>query len=93
MDILERLRRIEQGDDVLIDAAAEIERLRDHLMMVLTILQDLHPDDRCRALDEAQEFYNKARPQQRVESDGAQYMRLVIVPRSCEQKEPNADSA
>lgn len=48
-----------------------------HLGDVLYLLCDLHPDDRCRALDEALEFYNKERPNWRVEPSGLGYQRLT----------------
>lgn len=49
----------------------------DHLGNLLVILSDLHPDDRCMALDEAQEFYNALRPNAKIESSGHGYRRLV----------------
>jgi ElaB/YqjD/DUF883 family membrane-anchored ribosome-binding protein len=45
MDIVERLRRIEQGDEVQADAADEIERLRAALEEVLKMSADVPSED------------------------------------------------
>ncbi len=49
----------------------------EHLGNVLHLLSDLHPDDRTRALDNALEFYNKKRPNRRIEPSGFPMQRLV----------------
>lgn len=50
-----------------------------HLGRVLTILADLHRDDRCRALDEAMAFYNRNNPHARVEPADGYETRLVNI--------------
>lgn len=49
----------------------------DHLRNILYILADLHPDDRCQALDDALAFYNAARPREKVAPSGGGYLRLT----------------
>lgn len=51
----------------------------EHLGNLLYILSDLHPDDQSKAYCDALEFYNKARPDNRVEPSGFRYQRLVEV--------------
>lgn len=51
----------------------------DHLGSVLMVLSDLTPGDRCRALDEALEFYNAQRPGAVIEPVGAGYTELRHV--------------
>lgn len=48
-----------------------------HLGNVLMILAELHPDDRCRALDEALAFYNERRPNAQVAPVDGYVSRLV----------------
>lgn len=48
----------------------------DHLCNVLVMLSDLTPGDRCRALDDALEFYNAQRPDWRVQPIGGVYSEL-----------------
>lgn len=50
-----------------------------HLGFVLTILAELSPNDRCRALDEAQEFFNAACPNAQIEPMEGYVTRLVSV--------------
>jgi hypothetical protein len=57
-------------------AIQEVEAIY-HLGSVLAYFSDIHPDDRCLALDEALAFYNAARPDARVEPSGMPYQRLV----------------
>lgn len=49
----------------------------EHLRNVLYMLVDLHPDDSCVALDRAREFYNSAKPNDRIEPSGMGLQRLV----------------
>lgn len=49
----------------------------DHLGAVLYFLADLHPDDRCAALDNALAAYNAARPNAKVGPSGMDLQRLV----------------
>jgi hypothetical protein len=49
----------------------------EHLGNVLMILAELHPDDRCRALDEAMAFYNGSNPNCQVEPAQGYVSRLV----------------
>lgn len=48
-----------------------------YLGAVLTILAELHPDDRCRALNDAFEFYNERNPDQKVTPVAGYTTRLV----------------
>ena len=48
-----------------------------HLGQVLYILSDLAPSHRCKALDDATEFYNSANPTKRVEPSGCGTTYLV----------------
>jgi len=41
------------------------------------MLAELHPDDRCRAYDDALEFYNKANPDDQVMAVPGYVTRLV----------------
>lgn len=56
-----------------------------HLGNILYMLADLHPDDRCDALDNALLFYNEAMPDQKVMPSGIGYQRLVDPPLLSEQ--------
>ena len=51
----------------------------DHLGHVLNIFAELSPTDRCRALDDALEFYNAARPNFKVGPQPRFVTRLVQV--------------
>ena len=51
----------------------------DHLGNVLTLLAELRPEDRCRALDEAVMFYNERRPEAKVTAEPGYVSRLVIL--------------
>jgi hypothetical protein len=51
-----------------------------HLGKVLMILSDLHPDDRCEALDSALAFYNEHCPDWRVTPSGFGFQRLTPNP-------------
>jgi hypothetical protein len=55
------------------------ETALNHLGFVLKILAELSPNDRCRALDEAQAFYNAARPDAQIEPMQGYVTRLVQV--------------
>lgn len=43
------------------------EETMRHLGNVLSILAELHPDDSCRALDNAMIYYNKCNPDLQIE--------------------------
>lgn len=58
-------------------AQAEIERVRMHLGNVLSILAELHQDDRCRALDEALVYYNASCPDKQIAPVDGYVTRLV----------------
>ncbi|QIG72578.1 hypothetical protein EVB97_020 [Rhizobium phage RHph_Y65] len=49
----------------------------EYLGQLLLYLQDLHPDDHCRAYEDALSFYNHHNPYQRVEPTGLGFTRLV----------------
>src|SRR5690242_9315440 len=49
-----------------------------HLGNVLQLLAELHPDDRCRALDSALEFFNRENPHAQIEPAEGHVSRLVI---------------
>ena len=49
----------------------------DHLGKVLYILSELSPSHRCKALNDALEFYNSANPTARVEPCGCGITYLV----------------
>lgn len=53
------------------------DQAMDHLGDVLAILAELHPEERCKALDDAQAFYNAARPEARIEPVEGYETRLV----------------
>ena len=57
--------------------ASELEQALEHLGNVLYYCADIHPDDRCDALDNALKFYNEARPNQRVEPSGTGHFRML----------------
>jgi hypothetical protein len=67
--------------------AAEIERLKtvstetalDHLGTVLYVLADLCPNDRCKALNDAQDYYNSTRTTQQISPNPGWVTRLVQV--------------
>ncbi|KWT70711.1 hypothetical protein APY04_0772 [Hyphomicrobium sulfonivorans] len=48
-----------------------------HLGHVLSILGDLHPDDQCKAHDDAVAFFNAANPTARIEPTAGYSTRLV----------------
>jgi hypothetical protein len=50
-----------------------------HLGNVLQLLAELHPDDRCRALDSALEFFNRETPNGQIEAAKGYVSRLVIT--------------
>lgn len=50
-----------------------------HLGNVLSMLAELHSDDRCEALESALVFYNQACPNAQVVADPAYEIRLVIT--------------
>lgn len=56
-----------------------LEEALNHLGDVLNQLADLHPDYRCRALDEALAFYNDKCPDQRVLPSGLSLQRLINI--------------
>lgn len=58
---------------------SEPETALDHLGLVLSILAELSPCDRCRGLDEAQAFYNAARPEAIITPTAGYVTRLVQV--------------
>lgn len=49
-----------------------------HLGNVLAYFADLHDDDRCKAFDEALEYYNKHCPTRQVVSEFPGSQRLVV---------------
>lgn len=50
-----------------------------HLRNVLMLLAELHPDDRCKALDKAMAFYNDAHQDGRIEPVEGYETRLVRI--------------
>lgn len=50
-----------------------------HLGNVLVMLAELHPDDRCKALENAMAFYNEHNPEARVEPIHGCETRLVHI--------------
>ena len=58
----------------------ELDQALEHLGHVLYYFADIHPDDRCDALDNALTFYNARRPDKRVEPSGFGYQRIVNPP-------------
>ena len=58
-----------------------------HLGNVLHYCADIHPDDRCDALDSALEFYNAASPNWHVAPSDYRYQRLVDPPLFVEPQE------
>ncbi len=69
-----RLDRLVEANDRLEEERANSKRLQEalaaaeaHLANVLVMLAELHPDDRCRALDKAMSFYNERHPEAMVE--------------------------
>lgn len=60
----------------LAEATAEVAL--DSLGDTLYFLADLHPGDRCLAIDEALNFYNQERPDKKVAPTGAADCRFVI---------------
>lgn len=54
-----------------------LERALDHLGSVLYYCADIHPDDRCDALDNALAFYKEKRPTKRVVPSGQGYFRML----------------
>jgi hypothetical protein len=57
--------------------AARYDAAIEHLGNVLYMLADLHPDDRCVALDNALKYYNESAPTKTVAPTGFVYERLV----------------
>jgi hypothetical protein len=54
-------------------------RAMEHLGNVLTILAELHSDDRCNALEDALAFYNEHNPGAMIEPEDGFETRLVHV--------------
>lgn len=70
----------------------------EHLRNVLYVLSDLHADDSSVALDRAREFYNSAKPNDRIEPSGIGWQRLVreddaVVAQRIERKPSKLDVA
>lgn len=49
----------------------------DHLGQVLYFFSDIHPDDRCQAVENALKFYNENRPNAIVEPSGLCHQRII----------------
>lgn len=59
--------------------SAESNTALDHLGLVLSLLAELSPHDRCEGLDDAQAFYNAARPEAIIAPTAGYVTRLVHV--------------
>ncbi len=51
----------------------------DHLGIVLRLLAELSPEDRCQALDEALAFYNAARPDAQIQPNDGWITKLIHI--------------
>ncbi len=59
---------------------SELDQALEHLGNVLYYFADIHPDDRCYAVESALAFYNEKRPEKMVEPSGLGYQRIVNPP-------------
>lgn len=75
----EYLARCEQAEEYAASEAKTGEDVYEHLGDVLYFLCDLHPDDRCEALDKALAFYNAARPDKKIEPSGFPFRHLTTL--------------
>lgn len=66
--------------------AGEDDAALTHLGSVLYWLSDLHPDDRCVALDKAQTFYNSRVPDNQIGPSGLPLQRLADQPRPSDDR-------
>jgi hypothetical protein len=59
------------------EAESKLELALSALADTLHFVADVHPDDRCLAIDKAQEFYNTERPCERIAPSEMATFRMV----------------
>lgn len=67
--------------NVMMNASTSLRlglKAEEHLGNMLLMMQDLHPDDQCRAYEEALEFYNDRHPEGQVAPSDFGYRRYPV---------------